>query len=51
MEILKCNAEYDKVYYIVFENALRQCKFIKTIGNGNSIPMYVLNIAKLLLTI
>ena len=47
MEILKCNAEYDKIYYIVFENALRQCKFIKTIGNGNSIPMYVLNIANI----
>ncbi len=47
MEILKCNADCNKVYYVVYENALRQCKFIKTIGNGNSIPMYVLNIANI----
>ena len=47
MEILKCNAEYDKIYYVVYENTLRQCKFIKTIGNADSIPMYVLNIANI----
>ena len=47
MEILKCNAEFDKVYYIVFSNALRECKFIKTIGNGNDIPLYVLDIANI----
>ena len=47
MEILKCNATANKVYYIVFANALRQCKFIKTIGNGNNTPMYVLDIANI----
>lgn len=47
MEILKCNADYNKVYYVVYENTLRQCKFIKTIGNGDCIPMYVLNIAQI----
>ena len=45
MEILKCNAEHDKLYYVVFQNALRQCKFIKTIGVGYNTPMYVLNVA------
>lgn len=47
MEILKCNAEYDKVYYVVFDNTLRQCKLIKTIGSEKTIPMYVLNIAQI----
>lgn len=47
MEILKCNADYNKVYYVVYNNSLRQCKLIKTIGNGNNIPMYVLNIAQI----
>ena len=45
MEILKCNATTEKVYYVVYQNALRECQFIKTMGNGDSIPMYVLNIA------
>ena len=47
MDILKCNAENNKIYYVVFQNALRECKFIKTIGNGNNTPMYVLNIANI----
>lgn len=45
MDILKCNADTNKIYYVVYENTLRQCKFIKTIGNGHNIPMYVLDIA------
>ena len=47
MEILKCNADTTKIYYVVYKNALRRCKFIKSIGNGNSIPMYVLDIANI----
>jgi hypothetical protein len=47
MEILKCNAEYDKIYYVVYQNTLRQCKFIQTKGTAHTIPMYVLNIAQI----
>ena len=47
MEILKCNAKHDRIYYVEYQNALRECKFLKTIGKGYDIPMYVLNIAKI----
>jgi hypothetical protein len=50
MEILKCNAEFDKVYYVEYRGGLRQCKFIRT-ESGNShnryIPCYVLDVAGL----
>lgn len=45
MEILKCNAEYNKVYYVEIEKVLCQCKLIGTeIGVRN--PLYVLDVAK-----
>lgn len=45
MEILKCNAEYNKVYYVEIEKVLYQCKLIRTeIGVRN--PLYVLDVAK-----
>ena len=44
MEILKCNAEFDKIYYVEVQGTLRQCKFIRTeFGERN--PYYVLDIA------
>lgn len=50
MEILKCNADFDKVYYVEYRGELRQCKLIRT-ESGNSYnrytPLYVLNVAGL----
>lgn len=45
MEILKCNADFNKVYYVKFNGSLHQCKFIRTMG-GAHIPLYVLDVAK-----
>lgn len=44
MEILKCNADFDKIYYVVFNNTLCQCKLIRTFGQGCRC-FYVLDIA------
>lgn len=44
MEILKCNAEYNKVYYVELYNVLHQCKLIRTESSTN-IPVYVLDVA------
>lgn len=44
MEILKCNADYNKVYYVEFNGTLRQCKLIRTESSEKN-PCYVLDIA------
>ena len=44
MEILKCNADFNKIYYVEIENVLYQCKLIRTeVGIRN--PIYVLDVA------
>jgi hypothetical protein len=44
MNILKCVAEYDKVYYVVYKNKIHQCKFIATeLVNGEA--CYILDVA------
>lgn len=45
MEILKCNADYNKVYYVEIKGALRQCKLIRT--ESSKIPVYVLDVAQM----
>lgn len=45
MEILKCNADYNKVYYVELYNVLHQCKLIRTESSTN-IPVYVLDVAQ-----
>lgn len=45
MEILKCNADFNKVYYVEFGGQLCQCKLIRTEAVDNT-PVYVLNIAQ-----
>jgi hypothetical protein len=45
MEILKCNADYNKVYYVEFKGSLHQCKLIRT-ELASDTPVYVLNIAQ-----
>lgn len=42
--VLKCNAEFNKIYYVKYQNSLRECKFIRTEGY-NYKCYYVLNIA------
>lgn len=42
--VLKCNAEFDKIYYVKYHNSLRECKFLRTEGRGHKC-YYVLNIA------
>jgi hypothetical protein len=44
MEILKCNADYNKVYYVEINGSLRQCKLIRT--ESSRIPVYVLDVAQ-----
>lgn len=44
IDILKCSADFDKVYYIEFEGAIRQCKLLATEGTGKQ-AYYVLDIA------
>lgn len=46
MEILKCNADYNKIYYVNINGGLRQCKLIKTESTPNA-PAYVLNVAQM----
>lgn len=45
MEILKCNADYNKVNYVEYEGQLYQCKLIRT-ESASDTPVYVLNIAQ-----
>lgn len=48
MEILKCNADYNKVYYVEVNGTLCQCKLVRTeSGNAQTqyTPMYVLDVA------
>lgn len=45
MEVLKCNAEFNRVYYVEVNGSLRECKFIRTEGGGQLTPYYVLDIA------
>ena len=44
MEILKCNAEFNKIYYVEYNNTLCQCKFIQTYGTDTQC-YYILDIA------
>lgn len=44
MEILKCNADYSKVYYVELNGSLHQCKMIRTESYKHS-PCYVLDVA------
>lgn len=45
MYILKCNAEFDKVYYVMLDDTLFQCKLIRTEGGSGFFPVYVLDVA------
>lgn len=45
MEILHCTADYDKVYYVEYNNTLCECKLLRTEAGCDSIPVYVLDIA------
>lgn len=48
MEILKCNADFDKVYYVEINGTLRECKLIRTeAGNASNCytPLYILDVA------
>lgn len=45
MEILKCNADFNKVYYVEIDGSLRQCKLIRT-ESTNIVPIYVLDVAQ-----
>lgn len=49
MEVLKCNAEFNKIYYIEIEGSLRQCKLIRTELSRalSEIPVYVLDVAQM----
>ena len=44
MEILKCNAECGKIYYVEYNNQICECKFIQTFGTGTQC-YYILDIA------
>lgn len=46
MEILKCNADFSKIYYVEINGSLHQCKFIRTESSAK-IPLYVLKVAKI----
>lgn len=46
MEILKCNADYNKVYYVEIYGALCQCKLIRTESSTPTTPVYVLDVAQ-----
>lgn len=46
MEILKCNADFSKIYYVEINGSLHQCKLLRTESSAN-IPLYVLNVAKI----
>lgn len=45
MEILKCNAECGKIYYVEYNNQICECKFIQTFGTSNGQSYYILDIA------
>lgn len=44
IDVLKCNADFDKIYYIEYAGAVRQCKLIGTAGVGRR-AWYILNVA------
>lgn len=44
IRILKCNAEYGKIYYVEYKGSIRQCKLVRTESEGYG-ACYVLNIA------
>lgn len=46
MEILKCNADYSKVYYVEIKGTLHQCKLLCT-ESSNRYPVYVLDVAQM----
>lgn len=46
MEILKCNADYGKVYYVEIRGSLHQCRLIRT-ESTTLYPVYVLDVAKI----
>lgn len=46
MEILKCNADYNKIYYVDINGRLRQCKLIRT-ESAQKYPVYVLDVAQI----
>lgn len=46
MEILKCNADYNKIYYVEIEGSLYQCRLMRTESRA-FVPMYVLDVAQL----
>lgn len=44
INILKCSADYNKIYYIEYEGAIRQCRLLATEGTDRQ-AYYVLEIA------
>lgn len=46
MEILKCNADFSKVYYVEIKGNLHQCKLLCT-ESSNRYPVYVLDVAQI----
>lgn len=46
MEILKCNADYNKVYYVCVDGGLHQCKLLRTESTQKT-PVYVLDVAQM----
>ena len=44
INILKCSADYNKIYYIEYEGAIRQCRLLATEGTDEQ-AYYVLEIA------
>ena len=45
MTILKSSADYDKVYYVVYNDKIHQCKFLGTRSGMRGRALYMLNIA------
>lgn len=45
MEILKCNADFSKIYYVEINGSLHQCKLLRT--ESANIPLYVLDVAQI----
>lgn len=47
MEILKCNADYNKMYYVEMYGKQHQCKLIRTESSKPVAPVYVLDVAQI----
>lgn len=45
MYILKSSADYDKIYYVVYNNKIHQCKFLGTRNAPRASAVYILDIA------